>query len=125
MNESSEDYIKTIYNLKNKKDTVRSVDVAKELGYSRASVSVAMANLRKKNIIVVDENGVIDFTEPGKKIAEDIYERHATLSEFLSAVAKVDKKTANEDACRMEHCISRSTLDGIKKYIKGECFSQK
>ena len=124
MNESSEDYIKTIYTLKKQKDIVRSVDVAKELGYSRASVSVAMANLRKQEIIVVDKNGAIDFTESGEKIAKDIYERHVTLSEFLSAVAKVDKKTANKDACRMEHCISRTTFDGIKNYIKGENLSE-
>ena len=118
MSESAEDYIKTIYILKRRKGCVHSVDVANELGYSKASISVAMANLRKKDIIVMRKNGEIEFTKEGEKAALDIIEKHTTLSSFLQAVAGVDENTANKDACRMEHIVSRSTFDGIKRYIK-------
>ncbi len=117
MNESAEDYIKTIYILKDRLECVRSIDVAHELGFSRASVSAAMSNLKKKGIIIMQRNGEIEFTESGKTIAQEIYERHATLSELLQAVAGVDERTAREDACKIEHFLSKSTLDGIRQYI--------
>ncbi|MCR5399783.1 MAG: metal-dependent transcriptional regulator [Lachnospiraceae bacterium] len=122
MNESAEDYIKTIYILKDRIECVRSIDVAHELGFSRASVSTAMANLKNKGIISMQRSGEIDFTESGKVVAQEIYERHATLSELLQTIAGVDERTAKEDACKIEHFLSKSTLDGIKRYI---CNKQK
>ena len=119
MNESAENYIKTIYVLKKKLKSVRSIDIAKAMGFSRASVSAAMANLKRKELITIKNNGAIEFTGQGERIAGDIYERHATLSGFLMYVAGVDEKTAKEDACRIEHFISPSTLEGIKKFVKG------
>lgn len=115
MNRSAEDYIKTVYILKIKNGCVHSVDIAHELGFSKASVSVAMSNLRDKNIIEMKKNGEIEFTEYGNKLAADIYERHSILSEFLQKFASVDEKTASEDACRIEHFLSDSTYSGIKK----------
>ena len=118
MNESAEDYIKTIYILKRKNGDVRSVDVARELGFSRASVSIAMSNLRNKDIIVMEKDGTIEFTENGKKIAEEIYEKYSMLISFLQNVAGVDEKTAMEDACKIEHCLSDPTYEGIRRYIR-------
>ncbi len=117
MNESAEDYIKTIYILKDRIGRVRSIDVAKELGFSRASVSTAMSNLKKNGIVIMQRNGEIDFTEGGEAIAREIYERHATLSDLLQAVAGVDERTAKEDACRIEHFLSKSTLEGIRRFV--------
>ncbi|MBO4560165.1 MAG: metal-dependent transcriptional regulator [Lachnospiraceae bacterium] len=118
MNESAEDYIKTIYMLQKKTGCVHSVDVAREMGFTKASVSAAMANLRKKDIIRMQPDGEIVFTTAGRKAAEQIYEKHTTLSEFLKDVAAVDDKTAKEDACRIEHYLSPSTFDGIKKFVE-------
>ncbi len=118
MNESAEDYIKTIYILKRKNGDVRSVDVARELGFSRASVSIAMSNLRNKDIIVMEKDGTIEFTENGKKIAEEIYEKYSRLISYLQNVAGVDEKTAMEDACKIEHCLSDPTYEGIRRYIR-------
>ena len=118
MNRSSEDYIKTIYILKNRTGCVHSVDVAREMGFSRPSVSTAMANLRKKKIIEMKKDGEIVFTEEGIKAAKEIYEKHSILCEFLKTVADVDEKTAKEDACRIEHYLSDSTYDGIKGFVK-------
>ena len=98
MNRAAEDYIKTIYILKMKVSCVHSVDVARELGFSKASVSRAVTNLRESKIINVRHDGEIVFTSKGKKIAEAIYEKHLVLSKFLKMVADIDEKTARVDA---------------------------
>lgn len=117
MNKASEDYIKNIYILKQEKSRLHSIDLAKELGLSRASVSRAMSNLRKDNIIIMKEDGEIEFTIKGLKIAEVIMDKYVTLTGFLQDVAGVDEKTAKEDACRIEHYISDDTFAGIKQFI--------
>jgi len=117
MNKSAKDYIKTIYILKHRQKRVHSVDIAHEMGLSRASVSVAMANLREKNIIEMKKGGEIEFTVNGENIAADIYERHRILSGFLQTVAGVDAITAEGDAGRMEHYISDSTFAGIRRFF--------
>ena len=117
MNKASEDYIKNIYILKQEKSSLHSIDLAKELGLSRASVSRAMSNLRKDNIIIMKEDGEIEFTIKGLKIAEVIMDKYVTLTGFLQDVAGVDEKTAKEDACRIEHYISDDTFAGIKQFI--------
>ena len=117
MNKASEDYIKNIYLLKQEKARLHSVDIAKELGLSRASVSRAMTNLRRDNIIVMKEDGEIEFTIKGQKIAEVIIDKYVTLCGFLQDVAGVDEKTAKVDACRIEHYISDDTYAGIKQFI--------
>ncbi len=116
MSKSSEDYIKIIYILKNEKESVRSIDVARALGFSRASVSNAMAGLRESGMIVMDKKGEIIFTDEGEKIAASIYEKHATLSRFLKKVAGVDDETAGKDACKIEHIISPETYEGIRRF---------
>ena len=118
MNKSAEEYIKTLYILKRRNERVRSVDIARELGFSRASVSAAVTYLRNENIIVMQGNGELEFTDKGERIADHIYERHKILSRFLCYVAGVDEETTKADACGMGHFISERTYKGIKKYIK-------
>ena len=117
IHESAENYLETILMLKNKKGVVRSIDIANELEYSKPSVSVAMKNLREHGYIDVDANGYITLLESGLEIAEKMYERHMTLSNWLISLG-VSEKTAVEDACRIEHIISAETFDAIKKIIK-------
>ncbi|MCR5591606.1 MAG: metal-dependent transcriptional regulator [Lachnospiraceae bacterium] len=117
MNRSAEDYIKTIYMLKGRIKCLHSIDVARELGFSKASVSLAMSNLRKKDIILMKENGEIEFTEKGQKIAEEIYERYVMLCGFLQNVLGIDESVAKSDAWTMGYYISDSTYDGIKRFI--------
>lgn len=119
MFESGEDYIETIYRLKKKNGNVFSVDVAREMGFSRPSVSRAMSILRQENYIVMDElSKEINLTEKGHKKAVEIYDKHKTLTSFLQKVAGVSAKVAESDACRIEHIISASTFKGIKTYMK-------
>ena len=116
VNESAENYLETILILSKSKPVVRSVDVAEELGFKKSSVSVAMKNLREKNHITVTKEGFIYLTDSGREIAEMIYERHELLSSWLIRLG-VDPEVATEDACRIEHVISKESFEAIKKFI--------
>jgi len=115
--ESAEMYLETILVLSKKNAYVRSIDIATELNYKKPSISVAMKNLRENGYIVMDENGFISLTESGRIIAETMYERHTLITNWLVRLG-VDKDTATEDACRIEHVISQESFDAIKKYVK-------
>lgn len=117
VNESAENYLETILILSKVKPVVRSVDIAEELGFKKSSVSVAMKNLREKNHITVTKEGFIYLTDSGKEIADMIYERHQLLSSWLTRLG-VDPVIATQDACRIEHVISRESFEAIKKHIK-------
>lgn len=116
-NESAENYLETILILSKKLPVVRSVDIATELGFKKSSVSIAMKNLREKNHITVTGAGFIYLTDSGREIAEMIYERHQLLSEWLVRLG-VPSETANQDACKIEHVISKKSFDAIKKHVK-------
>lgn len=115
-NESSENYLETILLLSRKKPVVRSVDIAEELGFKKSSVSVAMKNLRERNHITVTKEGYIYLTDAGREIAEMIYERHEFLSAWLIRLG-VNPEIASEDACRIEHVISKESFQAIKSYV--------
>ena len=117
MQESGEMYLETILVLSKKGAPVRSLDVAKQLNVSKPSVSRAMGILKNGNYIVIDEQGYITLTTEGSKIAKKIYERHVVISELLMELG-VDMKTAEEDACRIEHVISDKTFKALKKHRK-------
>lgn len=116
--ESAENYLETILMIDQRKGNVRSIDIANELEFKKPSVSVAMKNLRENGYINVDENGYITLTPSGKEIAETMYERHILFSEWLTSLG-VDEKIAVEDACKIEHVLSRESFDAIKKHISG------
>ena len=116
-NESAENYLETILVLSERCPVVRSVDIATELDFKKSSVSVAMKKLRQNEHITVSPEGYIYLTVSGKEIAEMIYERHKLLSSWLTALG-VDKDIAAEDACRIEHVISKESFEAIKKHVK-------
>jgi Mn-dependent DtxR family transcriptional regulator len=117
IHESAENYLETILVLSLKGDRVRSIDIANELEYSKPSVSVAMKNLREKGFIEMDDDGYITLTETGRKIADSMYERHVAISDWLIFLG-VDKKTAVQDACKMEHVMSEKSFLAIKQHIE-------
>ena len=114
--ESTENYLETILILSQKLPVVRSIDVATELGFKKPSVSVAMKHLREAGHIVVSDKGYITLTDTGKEIDDMIYERHRFLSSWLISLG-VDEKIALEDACRIEHVISKESFAAIKKNV--------
>lgn len=113
---SAENYLETILILSHRIGAVRSIDIVNELGFSKPSVSIAMKNLRENGYITMDADGYITLTDKGRSIAETMYERHTSLSDWLIFLG-VDRKTAVEDACRIEHVISAESFEAIKKHI--------
>ncbi len=114
--ESAENYLEAILMIQKQKGSVRSIDIARELNFTKPSVSVAMKNFRTNGYINMDENGFITLTESGKEIAEKTYERHVFLADALVKIG-VCRETAAEDACRIEHCISEETFSRLKEYV--------
>lgn len=115
--ESEEDYLETILILNDQMSAVRSVDIAEEMGYSKASISVAMKNLKEKKYIEISKEGYITLTPIGEKIASEIYERHRVITDLLIGLG-VKPETASEEACKIEHDISSETFEAIKRHIK-------
>ena len=118
MQESSENYLETILLLKRDLGKVRAIDIAKVLNYSKPSVSRAISILRDEGMIEVEESGEINFTQEGKDAADQLLDKHETLTTFLMMTADVSQEIAESDACRMEHYISSETYRGIQQFIK-------
>lgn len=117
LRESGEMYLETIYILSQKSSSVRAIDVGEYMGFSKPSVSRAMGLLKKDNFVVTDKEGYIKLTESGEARAKVIYERHMLLTKLLTNIG-VDAKTAEDDACRIEHYMSDVTFDAIKKHVE-------
>lgn len=116
IHESAENYLETILMLSKKLPVVRSVDIANELDFKKSSVSIAMKNLREGGKITVTQAGYIYLTDSGRKIAEMIYERHQWLTNWLISLG-VDSNIAAEDACKMEHVISKESFEALKNHF--------
>lgn len=116
LNESGEMYLESIYVLHKTKGTVRSIDVAEYMNYSKPSISRAIGLLKNQDFITVERDGSINLTQSGLSRAMKIYERHTVLSKALIMLG-VDEKTATEDACRIEHVISDESFEALKKEI--------
>ena len=117
INESAENYLETILILSKRLPAVRSIDIVHELGFKKSSVSVAMKNLREANHIVMDDNGFIHLTETGRSIAEMVLERHQLFTEWLTRLG-VPEAIASEDACKLEHVLSKESFAAIKKHAE-------
>lgn len=119
LNESGEMYLETILVLSGKNPSVRSIDIAEYMNYSKPSVSRAVGILKNDNYITVDKDGYITLTNAGLSLAQKVYERHTVLSRALIMLG-VDEETASKDACKIEHVISEKTFEMIKKHINGK-----
>lgn len=114
IHESGENYLETILMLQRKMGDVRSIDIAKEMDFSKPSVSRAMNILKEEGLIVFSKNGVIDFTPEGRIKAEKVLDRHLTITDFLLNTLGVSSENAENDACRIEHIISDETYHKLK-----------
>lgn len=118
IHESAEDYLETILVLKQRLGMVRSIDIVRELGFSKPSVSVAMKRLRENGYIEMDADGYITLLPPGMEIAQSIYTRHQVLTRFLEYLG-VSKENAEADACKIEHDISSESFEKILAFSVG------
>ena len=116
--ESAEDYLEAILMLRERKGAVRSIDIANEKNFSKASVSIAMKKLRENGYIQVDKEGYITLQPAGEAIAQNIYERHRLLTEFFIHLG-VSPAVAAADACKVEHDLSDETFQKIKEHALG------
>ena len=114
---SGEMYLETIYVLSQEKSSVRSVDIAVHMNYSKPSVSRAVGQLKSFDYIIIDCEGYISLTDKGLREAKKIYERHTVLTKALVMLG-IDEEIATEDACRIEHVISEESFDAIRKYME-------
>lgn len=117
MKESGEMYLESIYILSKNNPTVRSIDIAEHMNYSKPSVSRAVGLLKNTGHITIGPDGYINLTDLGKKTAKRIFERHTILTKMLVALG-VSEQTASEDACKMEHVISDETFAAMKEHLK-------
>ena len=115
LQESGQMYLETIYVLTKKSSAVRAIDVGESMGFSKPSVSRAIGLLKKGGFVLVDNNGFLSLTDMGKEVAEKIYARHTVMMKILVHLG-VDKETAAEDACKLEHAISDKSFEAIKKF---------
>lgn len=113
--ESAENYLETILVLQRRNGMVRSIDVANEMNFSKASISVAMKHFKEDGYVLVDAAGNITLTEQGRLVAEKIYERHTLLASVLASLG-VSEETARMDACRIEHHLSDESFACIKAH---------
>lgn len=111
---SGEDYLEAVLMVQKKKGMVRSVDLARHMGYSKPSISHAVGILRDSGFLMMDKDGFLHLTDAGREVAEKIYERHLFFTEQLVA-AGVDQETAEQDACRIEHAISDISFQKLKE----------
>ncbi len=117
LQESGEMYLETIYVLSQKSNMVRAIDVGEYMGFSKPSVSRALGLLKNGGYVTVSGEGYLSLTDVGEEVARKIVDRHNLLTEVLVALG-VDKETAAEDACKMEHVISDTTFNALKKYFE-------
>ena len=118
LQESGEMYLETILILSQKGQSVRSIDVAEQMGFSKPSVSRAVSRLKQGGYLLMDKSGELTLTDAGRKVAETIYERHQVLSGLLESIG-VDPVVAANDACKIEHAISAESFSALKNYLSG------
>lgn len=124
MQESGEDYLETILLLKMRQGYVRAIDIANEMGYSKASISRAVKILKEQELVYLDDNRMINFTPEGRAKAEMIYERHQLITAFLNQILEVPVDIAENDACRIEHVVSHETVQAIIKKMEESGFEK-
>lgn len=115
LTESEEMYLETILVLSIRNSEVRSIDIAKEMDFSKPSVSIAMKKLKSMDLINMDDN-LISLTDIGSQIAKGVYEKHNVLASILKYLG-VDESLAIDDACKLEHQISDESFNKLKDYF--------
>ena len=113
-----EDYLEAIAFLKREKGIARVSDIGRLLQVKKPSVNAALATLARNNLILHEKYSIVELTKEGQKIAGDVQERHDTVFKFLSRILEIDEKTAQADACKIEHAISPVTFDRLTKFIR-------
>jgi DtxR family transcriptional regulator, Mn-dependent transcriptional regulator len=121
---SKQDYLETILEFSDESGQVRSIDIARTLGVSRASVNKSLSVLKESGLVEHEHYGDVKLTEKGLRVAKLVRARHTALKSFLTNVLNVSPEIAEQDACKMEHAISRETASKLEEYLKKINFEQ-
>lgn len=125
LQESGENYLETILVLEKEKGSVRSIDVANHLDFTKASVSRAVSILREAGYIIMERDGNLKLTQAGRDKAREVYEKHCIIKRFFTEALEVDEGVAEQDACRIEHVISEQTFEQMKLWlVTADSFSE-
>lgn len=116
IHEAAENYLEAIYMLLRRRGYCRSIDVCRELGYSKPTISIMMKNLRENGYITIDDTGSIALTETGLEVAQRMYERHETIAQVLMKLG-VSEEVAYTDSCKIEHDLSAESFHAILRYV--------
>lgn len=114
---SMEDYLEAIGILAREGNPVKVTEIGKALEVKKPSVTSALGKLAEAGLVQHERYGDVVLTSEGSRIAQDVYQRHQTLSHFLVEILNIDPVVAEEDACRMEHSISPASLDRLAKFL--------
>ena len=114
---AAEDYLEAMLMMQKRHGYIRSIDIAEFLGVTKPSVTYTTKRLKENGYITMDKDGLITLSESGMQIASSMLDRHKTLTAFLIALG-VDARTAEEDACKIEHDISQQTYDAICSHAR-------
>jgi DtxR family transcriptional regulator, Mn-dependent transcriptional regulator len=118
MYKAEEDYLEAILIQEQQNGTVRSVDIAKAKDVTKPSVSRAMAVLRDKGFVVFAENNAIQLTKEGREKAESVYDRHKLLTNFFVKITGIERRLAEQNACRVEHDVDCDIIEGIREWMR-------
>ena len=113
---STEDYLETIFLIGQDLPVIRVKDISSRMGVSMPSVNSAVKNLASKKLVTFEKYGYIQLTESGKKLGKKIFEKHTLLKSFFTDILGVEPETAENDACKIEHHISNSTINKLREF---------
>ena len=113
-----EDYLEAIFNLSKEKRVVRVKDIAKRLDVKMPTVTSMLKTLSKRELIDYEKYEYLELTKKGFEVGREIHRRHYILRGFLTDILNVDFEKADEQACKMEHAISTSTLDRFIEFME-------
>lgn len=118
LSSSMEDYLEAIAKLKKEKRVARVRDIGRLLNVSNPSVNSALNVLSDLGLVVHERYGYVDLTIKGEELAGNVQKRHDIIVRFLTTVLNIDPRTAEGDACRMEHSISNDTFEMLTKFME-------
>ncbi len=113
-----EDYVEAIFSLSEEKRYVRVKDIAKRLGVKMPTVTSMLKTLSKRGLINYEKYEYLELTDRGSGVGREINRRHHVLRSFLTDILKIDFGKADEEACKMEHAVSPSTLDSLIDFME-------
>lgn len=113
-----EDYLEAILLIEKEEGVARVSQISEMLGVKKPSVTAALDKLSKQGLVKHEKYGYVDFTPKGKKMARDVYRRHQLLTTFLVDILGVNEKTGEDDACKMEHHLSRETTERLESLVE-------